>query len=141
MILCRTKEIINKHSKPVGIKLAMCLITYSLIIVCNLVNRQDGMWNGPYLFAGNWVLSIGRWAIRYLDCFLFGIHVNPIMTIGTLLLFVLGTEILIGIFRIAVGSWKDYLISMLFLCNMVVCISLSYLYTSAIYGLAFLIGV
>ncbi len=140
MILCRTKEIINKHSKSVGIKLAMCLITYSLIIVCNLVNRQDGMWNGPYLFAGNWVLSIGRWAIRYLDCFLFGIHVNPIMTIGTLLLFVLGTEILIGIFRIAVGSWKDYLISMLFLCNMVVCISLSYLYTSAIYGLAFLIG-
>lgn len=134
------KEIINKHFKSMGIKLAMCLILYSMIIVCNLVNRQDGMWNGPYYSAGNWELSIGRWAIRYLDSFQFGIHVNPITTIVTLLLFILGTEIMIGIFGFAVGSWKDYLVSMLFLCNMTVCVSLSYLYTSVIYGLAFLIG-
>lgn len=140
MISCKIKEVINKHLKSMGIKLAMCIILYSMIIVCNLVNRQDGMWNGPYYPAGNWELSIGRWAIRYLDCFQFGIHVNPITTIVTLLLFVLGTEIMIGILGVAVGSWKDYLISMLFLGNMVICISLSYLYTSAIYGLAFLIG-
>lgn len=30
-----------------------------MIIVCNLVNRQDDMWNGPYYLAGNWKL-IGK---------------------------------------------------------------------------------
>lgn len=140
MLLSEINKVLKKHLKPISIKLLLCVSLYSMIMVHNLVNRQDGMWNGPYYFAGNWELSIGRWLIRYWDQLQLGIHVNPYTTIITLLLFILGTEVLINIFDIPSNSWKDYLISLLFLSNMIVCISISYPYTSQIYGLAFLLS-
>lgn len=96
------------------------------------------MWLGPYIYNGNVPLSSGRWFLRYWDIFNFGIHVNPYTTIMTLLLFVLGTEVMTSIYEIKSGSWKDYLISMLFLCNMIVCVAVSYLQVSRSFGLAFL---
>lgn len=45
------------------------------------------------------------------------------------------------LFQIKIGSIFDYLISGLFLSNVVVCASLSYLYTSNIYGCSFLLAV
>lgn len=106
-----------------------------------LFNRQDGIWNGSYYEAGNWELSLGRWAIRYLDITHFGVSIHPWSTILTLAFFVLGTCFLIDLFQIKIGSIFDYLVSGLFLSNVVVCASISYLYTSNIYGCSFLLAV
>lgn len=60
MPLSEINKVLKKHLKPIGIKQLLYVSLYSMIIVYNLVNRQDGMWNGPCYFAGNWKLSIGR---------------------------------------------------------------------------------
>lgn len=130
---------VKNHGKAVTIKMFFCLGLYSMVLAFGLVNTRDGMWNGPYFFGGNWELSIGRWFIRYWDYFLhMSIHVNPFTTIVALFFFVLGTEVLIDLLEIECGSWKDYLISFLFLGNMIICVTISYLYTSRVFGIAFL---
>lgn len=106
-----------------------------------LVNKQDGIWNGTYFNAGNWELSLGRWAIRYWDKLHYGISVHPFSSVIALIFFILGTCFLVDLFDIKAGSTMDYLISGLFLSNVVVCISLSYLFTSGIYGLSFLFSI
>ncbi|MBQ8527224.1 MAG: glucosyltransferase domain-containing protein [Lachnospiraceae bacterium] len=131
---------LKEYTKVIFNKLLLCCAVYSMLMTENLVNKQDGMWEGPYYFGDNWELSLGRWAIRYLDEIHFGIASNPWNAILTLLLFVIGTQIFVSVFGIQKGTWKDYILSMLFLSNMVVCISLSYAYTSLIYGLAFLLS-
>lgn len=123
------------------IKMIFCIAIYSLIMNEFLFNRQDGIWNGSYYEAGNWELSLGRWAIRYLDITHFGVSIHPWSTILTLAFFVLGTCFLIDLFQIKIGSIFDYLVSGLFLSNVVVCASISYLYTSNIYGCSFLLAV
>ncbi len=133
-------ELHKKHLRPIGIKFFFCCCLYSTIMAYDLVNRQDGLWNGPYHLAGDWELSLGRWLIRYWDRFQMGIHINPWTALITLLLFILGTEVLVDILGFACGSWQDYLASMLFLSNMIICISVSYPYTSGVYGLAFFLG-
>ena len=106
-----------------------------------LVNKQDGIWNGTYFNAGNWELSLGRWAIRYWDKLHYGISVHPFSSVVTLVFFIFGTCLLIDLFNIKAGSLMDYLISDLFLSNIVVCVSLSYLFTSGIYGLSFFLSI
>lgn len=129
---------VKKYLTPVGLKIAFCCCIYSMVMASNLVNCRDGLWNGPYYQAAHWELSLGRWLILYWDRLLLGIHTNPWATLVTLFLFALGTQLLTDILGFIPGSWQDYLVSMLFLSNMIVCISVSYLYTSGIYGLAFL---
>lgn len=133
-------EKVKRYLGPIGLKLLFCCCIYSMVMAANLVNCRDGLWNGPYYRAAQWELSLGRWAILYWDRILLGIHTNPWATITTLFLFVLGTGLMVDILGFASGSWQDYLVSMLFLSNMVVCISISYLYTSGIYGLAFFLS-
>lgn len=130
----------RRYRQAIGWKFVFCCCLYSMVMAADLVNCRDGLWNGPYYQAAHWELSLGRWAIPYWDRLLLGIHTNPWATLVTLSLFVLGTQLLAGILGLDPGSWQDYLVSMLFLSNMIVCISISYLYTSGIYGLAFLLG-
>ncbi len=133
-------EMVKRYLRPIGLKLAFCCCLYSMVMAADLVNCRDGLWNGPYYQAAHWELSLGRWAILYWDRLLLGIHTNPWATLVTLSLFILGTGLLVDILGILPGSWQDYLVSMLFLSNMIVCISVSYLYTSGIYGLAFFLS-
>lgn len=84
-----------------------------------LVNKQDGIWNGTYFNAGNWELSLGRWAIRYWDKLHYGISVHPFSSVVTLVFFIFGTCLLIDLFNIKAGSLMDYLISGLFLSNII----------------------
>ena len=133
-------EKVKRYLRPIGLKLAFCCCLYSMVMVADLVNCRDGLWNGPYYQAAHWELSLGRWTILYWDRLLLGIHTNPWATLVTLSLFILGTSLLVDILGILPGSWQDHLVSMLFLSNMIVCISVSYLYTSGIYGLAFFLS-
>lgn len=119
------------------VKLSICLAIFGLMIFGFYFNSCDGVWNGTYVMAGDWELSLGRWAIRYLDMLHFGVAVHPMGSIVALLLFSIGTYFLSKTFEIEIGSFTDYLISFIFLGNVIVCVSLSYLYTSRTYGLAF----
>lgn len=135
------KHLLKQFLTSVLIKMIFCVAIYGLMMNQFLFNRQDGVWTGSYYEAGNWELSLGRWAIRYLDAMHFGISVHPWSTILTLGFFVLGTCFLVDLFQIKIGSIFDYLISGLFLGNVVVCASISYLYTSNIYGCSFLLSI
>ena len=132
---------ITEHQKSIFYKYIYAIVLYSILLVNNLVNRQDGIWNGPTYCAGNWELSIGRWALRYVDVARFAISVNPWTSLITLILFVIGTEFVIDVFRIKTDSKWNYLGSFMFLSNIIVCDVLSYTYTSNAYGLAFLLSV
>ena len=134
-------EKIKKHGISCLVKLFFCYILYGLMFNEFLVNKQDGIWNGTYFNAGNWELSLGRWAIRYWDKLHYGISVHPFSSVVTLVFFIFGTCLLIDLFNIKAGSLMDYLISGLFLSNIVVCVSLSYLFTSGIYGLSFFLSI
>lgn len=135
------KNLLKQFLISVLIKMIFCVVIYGLIMNEFLLNRQDGIWHGSYYEAGNWELSLGRWAIRYLDTTHFGVSTHPWSTILTLVFFVLGTCFLVDLFQIKIGSLCDYLVSGLFLGNVVVCSSISYLYTSNIYGCSFLFAI
>lgn len=134
------KNSLKQYSISILIKLLFCATVYGLMINQFLFNRQDGIWNGTYHMGGDWDLSLGRWAIRYLDALHFGVSVHPFSTVLTLLFFVVGTCFLIDLFQIRIGSVFDYLISGVFLGNMVICASISYLYYSNTYGLSFMLS-
>lgn len=121
-------------------KLLFCAIVFGIILFGFLLNRQDAVWNGTSFNAGDWELSLGRWAIRYLDMYHHGVSVHPYTSIITLLFFIMGTCFLVNCFGIRFGSLKDFLVSFLFLSNIVVCVSVSYLYTSGIYGISFFLS-
>ena len=134
------KDFFIKHTRTMFIKLLFCCIVYSPIICFNLVNRQDGLWQGFYHFEGSWSVSLGRYLWPYLDKILMGLHTNPFSSIVTLFIFTIGTELMIDALNIERGTIKDYLISMLFLCNMIVCIDLSYTYMSCVFAISFTLG-
>lgn len=128
------------HLKSIGFKMVYVLALYSILLTNNLVNRQDGIWNSATYMAGDWELSIGRWALKYIDILRFGITINPWTSIIALFLFVLGTEIAVDIFQINVNSKWNYIGSFLFLGNMIICDVLSYSFTSIGYSFAYLLS-
>ena len=91
------KHLLKQFLISVLIKMIFCVAIYGLIMNDFLFNRQDGIWNGTYYEAGNWELSLGRWAIPYLDITHFGVSTHPWSTILTLLFFVLGTCFLVNL--------------------------------------------
>ena len=121
-------------------KMLIVCVVYGIILTNSIYNRIDGVWNGTYRLEGDWELSIGRGAIRYLDWLHYGVSVHPTTDIITLAFFVLGTFFLVSILEIREGSVWDYLVSMLFLTNVIVSTSLSYLFTSMIYGISFMLS-
>ena len=132
------KNYAKSHMVSTAIKISFCLCLYSITMIYNLTNNVDGIWNSGYYIGGEAELSSGRWLIRFIDCLQLGIHANPFTTIITIVLFVIGTNLLIDIFNIKSGTCKDYIVSTLFLSNVIICVSVSYLYTSPTFGFAFL---
>lgn len=126
------------YMKSLLIKLFGAVIIYGIMLSQFLYNANDAIWTGTMYFGNDWELSLGRWAIRYFDIGQFGIHVHPWSSVITLLLFIIGTTLICDIFDVNPGSFWDFVVSFVFLSNSVVCVSLSYLYTSHVYGGAFL---
>lgn len=136
----KTKQVFQGHMLPMIVKFVVALILYSPIWVNNLVNRQDGIWNGSLWHTGNIELSSGRWATRYVDDFFRGLSVNPIMSVLAILLFIIGIEIIIDIFEVRSGSLWDYIVSFLFIGNAFISASLSYLFFVKFYALSFVLA-
>lgn len=116
------------------------IILYSMMMSQQLTNTFDGLWYQNYLLAGDGELSSGRWMLRFIDKISMGLHADPITSIVTLFLFILGAILILDLFGIT-----DKLISFLFVAlltsSATVSITLSYRFTSMGYGLAFLLAV
>ena len=131
---------IRQHGKTIIWKMVFTCSIYAMFLSENLLNGADGIWNGSYLRAGNHELSLGRWALHYIDKLHFGVSTNPFTVILSLFIFVLGTEILVNIWDEKENTKEDYFISFLFLSNVIICITLFYIFTAISYALAFFLS-
>lgn len=116
------------------------IFVYSELMVNQLVNNYDGIWEGTFHIAGAWELSIGRWFWYYLSKLRFGIAADPVISIISLSLFVLGIMFMQDLMEV-----KDRLIIYVsgaaFICTPLVCIVLSYRYMSPTFATAFFLAV
>lgn len=138
-------EVINLYRKIkenfifFAVNLLVSVILYFLMISNQLVNSNDGLWEYNYYKAGSWSLSLGRWFLLYIDRLRFGISVDPLTSLITLACFSAGFIFIQDLFELGKGKLK-YLVSLLFMSSTVICITLSYRFTSPAYGLAFLLS-
>ena len=134
------KRILGEY-KYLGIfGLLFGIILYSLLMTHGLTNTFDGLWHQNYHRAGSGELSSGRWLLVYLDKLVMGNHADPMISLLTLGLYVIGFVLVADLFRLRhrVGQ---YLCMALFLSSTVICITLSYRYTALGYGLAYFFAV
>lgn len=120
--------------------LIFSIFVYSELMVNQLVNNYDGIWEGTFHIAGNWELSIGRWFWYYLSKLRFGIAADPVVSIISLALFVLGIMLLEDLMEV-----KDrliiYVAGAAFICTPLVCMDLSYRFMSPTFATAFFLAV
>lgn len=115
-------------------------ILYSMMMSQQLTNTFDGLWHQNYLYAGLPELTSGRWMLHYIDHLNMGLHADPIASLITLSLFVLGFLLILDLFGVK-SKTTGFLGMALFLSSTVVCNTLSYRMTSMGYGFAFLFAV
>jgi len=120
--------------------LAFSVFTYSELMVNQLVNNYDGIWEGSYHIAGPWELSLGRWFWFYLSKLRFGIATDPATSIIALMLFVGGILLFADIMEVR-SRIILYVCGAAFICTPLVCISLSYRYMSPTFATAFFLAV
>lgn len=110
-------------------------IVYSLLMCNQLVNRFDGLWHGSISYANDWELSIGRWCLRFLDKARFYLSPDPITSLLTLTVFSLAIILVLDLFEVSQKIIAIF-ISLLFLINASVCVTLSYRFTSFNYAVS-----
>lgn len=115
-------------------------MVYFMMISENLVNSYDGIWNTSYLVAGARETSLGRGLLHYFDKLRAGVVSMPLNSILTLLIVSVGVVLILEIFAVQ-NKVLYMLVSFLLVANPVICITLSYCFTSVGYGLAFLFSV
>lgn len=118
------------------------LFVYYSVFTDGLVNQWDGIWEYDYYMAGKWSISIGRWVWPFLDRLKMGIATEPMATVTSMVFFAFG--ITLAVFFIndkKKYTWRSMLCAFAFLSSSSICISLSYRFTSASFGLAFLFSV
>lgn len=138
-LLSSASDVITRHFAAVALKLALCVVAYSVLLSNDLINIVDGLWYTPNYVAGIWEVSLGRWMLPHLDALRFGFSMNPVHSILALFAFVLGTEIFASIFSLRKSI--NILLSMLFLVSVSVCNTLTYRFCSASYACAFLFSI
>lgn len=136
-------KLIAKHKKNILCFLALLgfsLFTYSVLMVNQLVNNYDGMWEGNFHIADNWELSIGRWFWYYLSKLRFGIAMDPVVSIISLSIFVLGIILAANLLEVR-DSLPVIAVGAAFMCTPLVCIDLSYRFMSPTFATAFLLAI
>ncbi len=110
---------------------------YLPLIANGYTNSIDGLWYPTFFQAGNWELSLGRWAWLFMDKIREGYAADPFNSLLTLLLISIGTYLILSIF----GIRKHHLIYLLLiLISPTVCCYLSYRYMSPTFGASFLLS-
>lgn len=145
------------------------LLSYFMMMACNLVNHVDGIWHPSNFIAGDWEISLGRGLQRYSDKLRFGIVSDPFNILLTLLMLTTGNAIVIMKFERITSCeaacvsnatkhvqaatagcessvhfdskiYKGLFITSL-IANPVVCNLLSYSYLAVNYALAYLLSI
>ncbi len=133
----RIGNIASKYTKKWGkvfaVDLLLSAVTYSLMMIHQLVNQLDGLWHGSESVAAGWELSIGRWLWRYIDKARFHISPDPLTSLITIILFILATLIMLEIFDVK-GMFRQIFISMMFLASVSVCNHVSFRFQSPTFG-------
>ncbi len=120
--------------------LVLSVITYSLLMINQLVNQLDGLWHGSESVAAGHELSIGRWLWPYLDKARFHMSPDPVTSLIALVLFITALIAVLEIFDVKPGIGA-VAISMIFLISVSVCNQLSFRYMSLTFTFAFFFAV
>ncbi|MBO4678664.1 MAG: glucosyltransferase domain-containing protein [Lachnospiraceae bacterium] len=132
------ENVIKKNAKPVLVVWFLSIACYLPLIARGLTNSIDGLWASTYAQAGDWELSIGRWAWLFLDKARGGYGAEPFNSLLTLLLIVIASFVAMSMFMDT--DYKIYVFSMLALCSTTVCCYLSYRYMSPTFGMSVLLA-
>ncbi|MDO4188707.1 MAG: glucosyltransferase domain-containing protein [Lachnospiraceae bacterium] len=135
------KQIIKKWEKFFVINLAMEIFTFFMTISLGLVNHLDGIWHSAFSLAGNWERGEGRWVWPYIDKMRFGLAAEPLTSVVSIVLFIVGNIFLLELFEIGPECIKAYLISFLFLMTTSVGVWLTFKYAAISFALPYLFSV
>lgn len=113
------------------------VILYFMMMSQQLTNTFDGLWHQNYHHAGNVELRSGRWMLYFIDKLNMGLHADPVASIATLSLFILGFLLVLDLFGVE-NKFAGCLCLALFLSSTAVSNTLSYRMTSLGYGFAYL---
>lgn len=131
---------INQWKFIFGVNMIVSAIVYSLLMCNQLVNRFDGLWHGSISYANGWELSLGRWFLRFLDKARFYLSPDPITSLLTMAVFSVSIILVLDLFEVQ-NKYISILVSLLFLINVSVCVTLSYRFTSLNYGFSCFLAV
>lgn len=140
-MLC--KKIEEKYREYKFVILSMIffsLLLYSFFMTQQLTNNCDGFWQQNYYLAGGWEISCGRWLWPYLDKLLFGIHIDPLTTIGSLAFFIVGYILVLDMFKVK-SKGIGVLGGLIFISSPVILVFLSYRYMALTFATSFLFSV
>ena len=129
-------EKINDYLKRIFVVIVLAVLCYLPLIANSYNNSFDGLWHPTHKQAGNWELSIGRWAWLFLDKMRDGYAAEPLNSLLTL--FFISTAMTILFYNY---KRKSYIFILLFVISTVTCCFLSYRYMSPTFGLSVLLPV
>ena len=135
----------DEHRRKSGINnlifgIIISIMVYATFMTQQLTNTYDGLWRQSYSIAGRWEVSLGRWMLPVIDGIHSGLHLDPLTSIMTIIMFVCGFVLIIDLFDVK-SKVISFLSMSLFLASTLVSIVLSYRFTSFAYGLSFLVSV
>ena len=116
------------------------IMTYFMLLSCDLVNSLDGMWHTSNFVAGNWEISLGRGLLRYWDKLRFGVVSVATNSVITIVIIALCVPVILDLFQIK-NKVVSALVAGVIVVNPTVCCTLTYSYHSVNYGIAFFFAV
>lgn len=112
----------------------------NLSVMCNELHNPDSIWKGDYSVSGSWELSLGRWALPFMDILSGGIHSVVLSSLLTLGLLSFSTVLLVDFFQVKRRS-VQVLASILFILNPAITFLLTYPYCSYAYAFAMVLSI
>ena len=110
---------------------------YSFFMINQLTNVGDGFWQQNYYFAGDHEIQCGRWLWPFLDKVLRGIHVDPLTTFTSIILFIVGYIVIVDTLEIN-NNLIAIIGGVVLFSSPIISSILAYRYMSVTFSLAFL---
>ena len=124
----------KKNAKFIFISWLLSVLCYLPMIANGVTNSADGLWQPTFFQAGNWEISLGRWAWPVLDKLRMGYAADPFNSFLTLLLITTAAWLAIQMFTDL--TQKHYIYVLLITVSTTTCCFLSYRYMSPTFGMA-----
>lgn len=115
-------------------------LIYAELMIHQLTNDYDGLWESSFHNAGTWELSLGRWFWQYVSRLRFGTSADPYTSLITLALMSFAMVLFADMLDVR-NKWVIFLSGLLFLSHPSICFELSYRYMSPTFGVACLMSI